>query len=147
MKNIKYHHSFYKIRNKGFSKILELVLVLVLLFSLVITVSQNIPPTTTSKHNLQVLSRYASDIRNMICNSERDRRIMIKNATMTTINQSINYIAPPDLKHRIVILNTTDDSLIQATGYPNPDEENLMTASCIIVDDETTIEAEVMVWY
>lgn len=132
---------------RAFSRILELVLVLVLLFALVTTLTQAMNPPPKTKENLQVLSRYSSDMKNMICNSRQDRETIIQNLSLSDINSSINYVKPKGLKHRIVVLNATDETIIQATN-PQPEQDiTVMTSSCMIMKDNDELELVVMVWY
>ena len=135
------------IQTRGFARILELVLVLVLLFALVTTVTQQIPPTPSTPENLEVLARYASDIRNMVCNSDRDRKLILSNSSLDTIEDAINYVAPADLNFRIVILDPASGSVIATLGDSLPTGVSIVTSSCILTRGNIVRKVVVQTWH
>ena len=120
---------------------------MVILFALVTTVTQSITPTTVFKENLQILDRYATDMKTMICNSEKDRQTILLNGSLNEINDTMNYVSPPELRHRLVTINVTDGSIMQIVGNPLPEKASVITSSCLLAKGDTKVKAEVQVWY
>lgn len=136
-----------RLNNRAFSRLLELVLVLIIMFALITTVTQTMPPLVGSKENLQVLDRYATDFRNMICNSDKDRETILLNNSLSDINNTMNYIFPPGVKHRVVVINVSDGTVVQSVGDPLTEGSSVVTSSCVVAKGDTKYKAEVQVWY
>jgi hypothetical protein len=126
--------------------VLELVLVLVLLFALVTTVTQHNPPISSYRENLRVLGRYTEDLKNMVCNSDRDRMLVLNNESLNVINASLSYASPEDLTYRLVVLNSSNSQTISSTGFPLPTDKSIMTSSCLLVKGNTRYKVQVMAW-
>ena len=118
---------------KGFMRIVETLLVIMLLFTLMTAIIRQVPPIEQAK-NIRVLQRNAMDCSNMICNSDRDVGIVMSAAAMTWINSSMNYVMPENLKFNVIVVNTTDDSTIKSTGYDMPTsyDMDVATSSCTV---------------
>jgi hypothetical protein len=123
---------------KGVLRIIEIVIVLVLMFTLIQTLVQYNPSYSTSTGNIRVLSRYAIDVKNMVCNNERDRVQAFSGSAMTSTNSSIVSAVPAQLRFRVYITSTTDGSVIKSFGYTEPDLGSAATVtdvaatSCVI---------------
>ena len=124
--------------DRGFIRTLEVLITITLMFMLLITLIKTTPPIPATEKNTLVLSRYAKDIKDMVCNSWRDRQLIIYGASLTPINNSINYAVPYDLKYRIAILNVTTLQVLDSTGYSQASTTDIATAGCIIRGNKTT---------
>ena len=118
---------------KGFMRIIETMLVIMLLFTLMSAIVKQVPSIEQAK-NIKILKRYATDGSNMVCNSDRSRGIVMSPAAMTWINSSMEYVMPENLKFNVIVVNTTDDSIIKSSGYDMPTsyDSDVATASCTV---------------
>ena len=116
---------------KGFMRIVEALIVLMLMFTLMTAlVKQN--PSIQHAKNIQILQRYSLDASNMVCNSERARGIVMTPAAMVWINSSLRYSLPENLRYNVIV-NNQAGNLIKSTGYTMPEGyQNLATSSCTV---------------
>ena len=78
-----------RIGRKGYMRIVEVVITLVLLFSYSALVISRNPATPQSTKNTRILIRQAGDLKNMVCNSDRDRKRITKDLPLNTINTTL----------------------------------------------------------
>ena len=114
---------------KGFMRILEVMIVLMLLFTLMAAIVKQNPPTQQTR-NIAVLQRYATDGSNMMCNSDKAVGIFMSAAAMAWVSNSLNYAMPEDIKYSIIVVNITSGNILKSAGSTLPDEGDLATASC-----------------
>lgn len=115
---------------KGFMRIIETLLVVMLLFTLMSAVVGQNPPIQHEK-NIRVLQRYALDGANMICNSQRGRGIVMSAAAMTWINSSLNYVMPENIEFSVIVQNSAG-TILKSTGYTLPENMEIATSSCSV---------------
>ena len=114
---------------KGFMRILEVLIVLMLLFTLMNAIVKQNPPVQQTR-NIAVMYRYATDAANMMCNSDRAIAIFMSGASMNWISRSLNYAFPEDIDYSLIVVNMTDESIMKSTGNSLPSEGDIATSSC-----------------
>lgn len=131
-------------------RIIEVVLALILMFALMTALIQQNPAVPQARKNTRIMNRYAEDLKNMVCNSERDRTLALA-GDLDAINESLDYVLPYDIKFRVAVLDSGDSEL-WSTGYALPDLVNSPTdvssTGCAIRNETTpTRRLLVQVWY
>ncbi len=123
---------------KGYIRILEAIMLIIILFSLMLFIMQNQIITPPNPSNPNTLARYSADLVNVVCNSEMDRERALS-GDLSDIYKDLVYMTPPDYKVRIVVNNTSyGPSLSGDTIYSN---------GCIISNDAgKTANVTVQVW-
>ena len=114
---------------RGFMRILEVLIVLMLLFTLMNAVVKQNPPVQQTR-NIAVMQRYAIDAANMMCNCDRAVGIFMSGASMNWVSQSLNYALPEDIRYSLIVVNMTDQSTIKSAGGTLPGEGDIATSSC-----------------
>ncbi len=110
---------------RGYIRIVEAILLLIILFSLIIFIMQSGPTTQPNPSNPTTLIRYGKDLTNMVCNSDRARRfILIGN--LIPVYRDLVYVTPPEYQVRLV----TDDGSIGTT----PNSSNVISQGCVVSD-------------
>ncbi len=130
---------------KGFMRIIEALLVITLMFTLMTSIVKQQPPTITSTSNMKVLSRWSSDMRNMVCNSPQDNTLIFA-GTLDSINASFTYVSPPGLKYRLVVLDASDNYLTE-TGFVLESTNNMASTGCVLTNGATTRKVVMQTWY
>ncbi|MCK4327742.1 MAG: hypothetical protein KAW41_04665 [Candidatus Diapherotrites archaeon] len=114
---------------RGFMRILEVLIVLMLLFTLMTAIVKQNPPVQQTR-NIAVLQRYATDASNMLCNSDKARAIAMSGAAMAWISNSLTYSLPEDIQYSVIVVNITSGDIIKSTGASIPEDTDIATASC-----------------
>lgn len=115
---------------RGFMRIIEVLLVITLMFTLMTAIVKQNPPIQHEK-NIKILQRYALDASNMICNSRRARGIVMSGAPMSWINSSLAYVMPENIRYSAIVLNGAG-ATIKSTGYSLPSGKEIATSSCSV---------------
>lgn len=115
---------------RGFMRIIEVLLVVTLMFTLMTAIVKQTPPVQHEK-NIMILQRYALDGANMICNSQRGRFIVISGAGMGWINSSMAYVMPENIKYSVLVLDSAGN-IVKSTGYSLPADTETATSSCTV---------------
>lgn len=116
---------------KGYMRIIEVLLVITLMFTLMVAVVSQNPPVQQAK-NIAVLQRYAADAAKMLCGSERGAAIMLGLGATGWINESLAYALPENLKFSAIAVEggvVQDD---RTTGYALPSSGEIATSSCAV---------------
>jgi hypothetical protein len=148
-----------RIGRKGFWRIFEAVMMLILLFMVMETLVESSMPFIESRENIKILTRHAEDFRNMICHSSVDRARVISNANITLVNSSMSYLVSnewKDLRYKLVIYNASSGAVITTIGYSLPNLNSstssyeVGSAGCLISGEggqNTRRKVLVMTWY
>ena len=115
---------------RGFMRIIEVLLVVTLMFTLMTAIVKQNPPVQHEK-NIMMLQRYALDASNMICNSQKGRGIVGSSAPMVWINSSLAYVMPENIKYSAIVLDSAGGS-VKSTGYALPSGVETATSSCTV---------------
>jgi hypothetical protein len=124
-------------------EIIEVLLVITLLFTLMSAIIKQTPPVQ-QEGNLPVLQRYATDASNMLCNSDRARRVVTGAAAMDWINESLAYVMPENLKYSVIVLDA--GVIVKETGYALEERDTIATASCEASHGGVTRQVVVRAW-
>jgi hypothetical protein len=136
---------------KGFMRIVEVSIALILLLMLSTTLLQRDTPIPQSTKNTRMLQRYAEDMKNMICSSEKDNILLLTGDDLSYINQSLNYVSAPGMKFNVVVFQD-NDVIVKQVGYGLPDlaEEkvDVATSSCMLSNETQDMRTVVVqTWY
>ncbi len=110
---------------RGYIRIVEAILLLLVLFSLIVFIAGLGPTTPPNPSNPPTLVRYGKDLTNMVCNSERARRLILT-GNLVPIYQDLVYVTPPEYKIRLI----SDGAVVGET----PSSGNLVSYGCVISD-------------
>ncbi|MFC2174393.1 hypothetical protein ACFLQ2_00800 [archaeon] len=116
---------------KGFMRILEVLIVIMLLFTLMTAVVKQNPPTSMAT-NLRVLQRHATDSSNMMCNCDRAVAIFMSAASMNWVTSTMTYALPEDIQYSLIVVNITSGDIIKSSGGNLPETGDIATASCSV---------------
>jgi hypothetical protein len=142
-----------KMNVRGYMRIVEVIITLVLLFTYTALVVSRNPPIPQSVKNTRVLTRHAVDLKNMVCNSDQDRKTITKGNPLGNINSSLFAVTPPDLAYQLVVMDPVTEAVTASTGFELPDlsdpgeSTDVATASCIISTVWGTDKAVLQTWY
>ena len=136
---------------RGFMRIVEVTIALILMLAFMTTLLQQNTPLPQATKNTRVLQRYAEDMKNMICNSDKDSRLLLTFDPIDYINTSLNYVAPINMKFNVLVFHD-NDVLVREFGYGLPDlvqsPVDIATSSCLIGNETEYIRTVVVqAWY
>ena len=134
---------------RGYMRIIEVLIVLTLMFTLLAGLVRTNPPQAASGGGNTMLTRHAEDIRSMVCSSPRDRNLVLALA-LGPINDSVGYALSEGVKYRISVVNATDRSdVLDWTGYALPGDEDtdISTAGCVVSGMPGTKGVVVHTWF
>ncbi len=120
---------------RGYLRIVEVILLLSVLFLVIMNMAQNKPGTVTNPSNPSVLVRYGKDLANMVCNSEKARRLVLV-GNPYPIYKDLVYVTPPDMGVRLIVGGN-------AYGG-NPSITNAISEGCVI-SNNAGLEKKVVV--
>ena len=123
---------------RGYIRIVEVILLLIILVELIMFTSQFVPVNNTPPGNMDVMQRYANDLSDMICGSDHAIAEILSNNLPVVYNE-LRYTLPPDLK---LYLSTKSDQ----TAGETPNGSYSATSWCAIVRNANTDEITVVVW-
>jgi len=132
-------------------RIVEVMLALILMLLLMTTLVQRNPLLPQSTKNTRVLQRYAEDMKNMVCNSEKDNILVLTADDLTSVNNSLKYVVPSGMKFNVQVFQ--DDSiLVKSQGFGLPDlastKDDVATASCLLGNETVYLRTVVVhAWY
>ena len=132
-------------------RIVEVTIALILMLAFMTTLLQQNTPLPQATKNTRVLQRYAEDMKNMICNSDKDSRLLLTFDPIDYINASLNYVAPINMKFNVVVLQD-NDIFLEDFGYGLPDlasgKPDVATSSCLIGNETEYLRTVVVqAWY
>ncbi len=115
---------------RGFMRIIEVLLVITLMFTLMAAVVKQNPPIRHEK-GISMLQRYALDASSMVCNCQRARGIVGSEAPMAWINSSLAYVMPENMRYNVAVLDSAGN-IVKSTGYALPSNREIATSSCTV---------------
>ncbi len=110
---------------RGYIRIVEAIMLLLVLFSLLVFIMRSGPTSHPNPSNPSTLIRYGKDLTNMVCNSDRARRLVLT-GNILPVYRDLVYVTPPEYNVRLVVNDTP-------VG-PLPDSENVVSYGCIVSD-------------
>ncbi len=122
---------------RGYIRIVEATLLLVILVSLVVFISRWIPVNQPNPSNPSNLMRYGNDLVNMVCNSEIAGRLILSGAG-GKVYRDLVYVTPMEYKVR---LETENGSF-----GPVPDSDNIVSFGCTVSNGVKSENVTIMVW-
>ncbi|GEM_PF-4388476 len=121
---------------RGYLRLVETILLLSVLFLVITNIVQNKPASMANPSNPITLVRYGKDLSNMVCNSEKARRLILYGSAYP-VYKDLVYVTPPDMGVRLIVDGT-------AYGSEEPDQYNVVSLGCV-VSNNAGLEKKVIV--
>ncbi len=124
---------------KGYIRIIEAVVLIIVLFSLMGFIMENNVMVPSNPDNPPTLMRYARDLASAVCNSDKDRAL-IASGNLTQVYSDLVYMTPPDMHVAIVVGS-------ERVGDSAPNTGVVYSYSCVVSKfDSGPSVVNVQVW-